>query len=81
MSGNQSQEGRGYIPGVGTNRRRGESIYLEWEPIAGRERVSTWSANQSQEEREYIPGVGTNDRKEEGIYRVDESAEVLHHAL
>ena len=38
-TGNQLQEGRDNIPGVGTNHRRGESIYLEWEPITGGKRV------------------------------------------
>ncbi len=62
------QVGRGYITGVGTNRRRGESIYLEWEPITGGERVSTWSENQSQEGREYVTAVRTNRRRGESMY-------------
>ena len=48
-----------YIPGVGTNHRREEGIYLAWEPIIGGKRVYTRSGNQSQEGREYTPGVGT----------------------
>ena len=44
-SGNQSQEGRKYIPDVGNNHLREESIYLEWEPITERKRVYTWSGN------------------------------------
>jgi len=34
-SGNQSQEGSEYIPGVGTNHRNEESIHLELEPNTG----------------------------------------------
>ena len=53
---------------MGTNHRREESMYLEWEPITDGKRACTWSENQSQEGRDYILGVGTNDRRGESAY-------------
>jgi len=67
-NGNQSHEGREHIPGVGTNHTREDSIYLEWEPIAGGKRAFTWCGSQLQEGREHLPGVGANHRREESIY-------------
>eukprot|EP00959_Pyramimonas_sp_CCMP1952_P048554 1013692-Pyramimonas_sp.AAC.1 len=43
-SGSQSQARREYILGVGANHSQGESIYWEWEPITGKERVYVASA-------------------------------------
>eukprot|EP00976_Prorocentrum_cordatum_P099725 1191945-Prorocentrum_minimum.AAC.1 len=60
-----AQTGREYIPGVGANRRQGENIYREWEPIADKERVYTGSGSQSKTGREYIPGMGANRRQGE----------------
>eukprot|EP00976_Prorocentrum_cordatum_P115995 1196097-Prorocentrum_minimum.AAC.4 len=63
---NQSQEGRRYIPGVKTNRRRGGGIYPArgggiypaLEPVAGGEAEGRW----------YIPGVRTSRRRGGGVY-------------
>eukprot|EP00976_Prorocentrum_cordatum_P112390 1195523-Prorocentrum_minimum.AAC.3 len=66
-SRHQSQKGRENIPATGTNRRRGERIYPQREPIAKGEREYTRSGHQSQKGRENIPAAGTNHRRGENI--------------
>eukprot|EP00959_Pyramimonas_sp_CCMP1952_P285424 5967831-Pyramimonas_sp.AAC.1 len=50
------------IPGVGANHRQRESIYREWEPITGRERVFTGSGSQSQAPKRGPSHLNLNSR-------------------
>ena len=53
---------------MGTNPRKEDSLYLEWEPITGGKNVYTWSGKRSHEGRKCIHGVRTNHRREESLY-------------
>eukprot|EP00959_Pyramimonas_sp_CCMP1952_P059499 1242782-Pyramimonas_sp.AAC.3 len=49
----QSSERKEFIPGGGTDRLRGKSVYLEGGPVDREERVYTWRGDQSTERKEY----------------------------
>eukprot|EP00959_Pyramimonas_sp_CCMP1952_P303314 6347404-Pyramimonas_sp.AAC.2 len=52
----------------GTNRTRGEGIYLQGGPIGQGERAHTRKGDQSDEGRGHIPAGGTNRTRGEGTY-------------